>query len=135
MAINYMLQQGVYRIANFDKAKEECENFIKVATAFVPSGDIKEIKKARTVIRKKSEEIATLRKEATKAMVMAFQSQCKELEKMLNDADANLTEIINATKEVKPKSKWKVSCTVSDGETLQKLINFMNQLGLEAKVE
>lgn len=128
--MRYTLIKGLYRIEAFDQAKEECEAFIRNAIETMPT------KKARTEIRKKLEQISSLRKEGTKAIAGDFQAQCRELETLLSDADKRLAEIISAQdpKPEAPKAKTLI-CKVIDEETLQKAVELLKNLGLTVTVK
>lgn len=83
-----------WEIQDFPKAKSDCEAFIKnegLLDVLIQSDeDKKAVKAARTIIRAKKDEIATLRKDLNKAVMGTFNDQAKELESLLDDADVKL---------------------------------------------
>lgn len=131
--MDYKLTEGIYQVIDFDSVKAECLEFIKETTC-IDYTSLKEVKRARTELRKKQAEIATLRKEASRAMLAKFQTQCRELEAMLGEADEDLRRIVNQGKEEKPTGTT-ISCVIYDGETLQKAVNFLEELGLKVKTK
>lgn len=83
-----------YEIAKFDETLIEVDEFIKKT---IPSDliiqddfDKKAVAHARTLIRAKIKEVASLRKEVTKALLGEFQNQCKAIEKKLSECDMRL---------------------------------------------
>lgn len=126
--MEYQLEAGVYRIKDFPEAVEQCKAFISAVA------QVERPYKARTLIRKKKEEISDLRKAASKAVLAQFTLQCKELEKLLQDADDSLTETINAEKDAKPKPPvTKLTAKFTDPEKLQKATDFLDSLGIAWK--
>ena len=89
---------GVYEITNFDMAMQECKDFIEregnLDLVIQTDEDKKLVKKSRTAIRKKKEQIADLRIQLSKAVLGMFNGQAKELEKMLDEADKKLKQKI-----------------------------------------
>jgi len=126
--MEYQLIQGVYRIPDFDKVVEDCKAFI------VDTEATNTDKRARTLIRKKKEEVATVRKEAGKAMLAVFNRQCKQLEAMLQEADDILTAEINANKEAKPLITT-ITIKTSDEDAIKEIEAFLNAKGIAFKSE
>lgn len=126
--MEYQLIKGIYRIPDFDKVVDECTLFIQ------DTEDHANARKSRTVIRKKKEEIATVRKEANKAMLAVFNRQCKQLEGLLQEADDRLTQTINIGQEAKPPVTT-ITIRTSDEDAIIKIESFLNSMGIAFKKE
>lgn len=132
--MQYKLIEGIYRVNKFDEAKAECRKFIEEVGSYVPLTNTKEIRKARAEIRKKRDEIATVRIQCSKAMLAEFQSQCKELEGMLDEEDKRLKAALDAlTKTETSEQQFEpvtISCTILHEDTLAKAVKALEELGL-----
>ena len=138
--MKYELTNGVYKIAEFEKVVEECKAFIEregnLALIITNDEDKKLAKKSRTDIRKKKEEVATLRKNLNTAIMGEFNAQAKELENLLNEADDTLKEHISAYEKAgKPEEPTVFSTIVSsyDEKAIEKVKAYALKLGCGVK--
>lgn len=137
--MKYEISNGTYQIAEFDKAKEDCAKFISengnVEMVIATDDDKKVAKKSRTLIRKKKDEIGELRKQLNVAIMGTFNEQAKELERMLDEADASLKAKIadydDSKKPVEPEKPEAFTILVSsfDKGALDKVREYALSLG------
>ena len=83
-----------YEIKDFNQAVADCKKFIEdnalLNVVIQNDDDKKAVKKARTLVRKKNDEVATLRKNLNELVMGNFNAQAKELEGLLKEADSSL---------------------------------------------
>ena len=107
--MEYKLQDGKYIVANFDQVVEQVKKYLlenaHTEMVIADESDFKLNKKERTEIRKKLEEVKNLRKELNEAALGTFNTQCKEIEKLINDADTILKQKVDAYNESIGKGK------------------------------
>lgn len=80
-----------YSLKHFEEVKEACEGFIEENTIehLCNDDDLRTLKKCRTNIRKKKDQIKSVRVSLTKL----FSFQFKELESLLDEADTKLKQL------------------------------------------
>lgn len=138
--MKYELTNGAYAIAEFDKVVEDCKAFIEregnISLVISNDNDKKIAKLSRTAIRKKKDEIASLRKDLNLAVMGAFNEQAKTLESLLDEADATLKEHITAYENAgKPEEPPVFKCTISsyDEKAIEKVKAYALKLGCGVK--
>lgn len=91
---------GEVTFQSFDKAVEETKKFVKELSIFVNPAvydeeEIKLCKKERAKLNSALKAVQTQRKKVTELAVGTFESQCKEIEKILKQASDLHSESIN----------------------------------------
>ena len=135
---------GKYVIKNFDLVREGCQAFIKENgyqdLVITNDSDYKLIADGRTVIRKKIDAIASARKNVNELVLGEFNTQLKELEKMLKEADDLSKEKVHTfDEEVKGKvlKPRIITLTVKnyDSKVIEKVKAYATKLGCAAEVK
>lgn len=136
-----VLNEGQLTITNFDSVKKEIEEYVKPfkAISVITSEEEKKTLKAKkTEIGKRRDEIKSGRLGITKKFLGAFDSQCKELEKELDEAFKTIgVSIENYESKDKVKVK-KYNITIkgiTDEKLVVKITDLLNKNHIEYKVE
>lgn len=110
-----------YSIKGFEEVKSACARFIEEnkVTSCANDDDYRILKKSRTALRKKAEEIKNTRV----ALTRVFTSQFLTLEKMLNSADDEMKKIKDEFDALKPKEEV-VAKTDQDEKSITLVINY-----------
>lgn len=96
-----VLEGKQYQIRDYDAVLEACKSFVEETLLELNlDGDIKDlrykdVKEARTTIRKKLEQVKRVRIDCGELALAVFNEQTKTLEKALSDIDNNLKEVID----------------------------------------
>lgn len=138
--MKYELTNGYYQIAEFTEVYKECEEFIEregnLKLVITNDADKREAKASRTAIRKKKEQIAAMRKSLNGIVMGIFNSQVKELEKMLEDADEQLKDKITAYENAgKPETPPVFTIVISsfDEKAIEEVKAYALKLGCGVK--
>ena len=119
--LKYELIPGsqLYVIRQFDDVKEAFEkaiNDLHVEEILTDDKSFNAYKKRRTLINKAKEKVKRVRLDLTEAVMGTFQSQCKELEDMLQEADATMKSTVDAYTEAHKEPKPPVyTLTITSG--------------------
>ena len=121
-----------YEIKEFNKTLEDCRDFIKknalLNVIIQNDADKKAVKNSRTTIRKKKDEIATLRKTLNSIVMGKFNDQAKELEKELDNADVQLkTKIDEYEKKLGKPEKFTITISSYDVQVIEKIREYVNK--------
>ena len=131
MKYEFNESQRTYEITNFNEVKKEVADFIgrtaNLSMVIQNDEDKKVVKQARTIIRKKKDEVATLRKELNIAVLGEFNNQAKEIEKMLDSADLVLKEKLDAYSN-KNEKNYTLIFKSQNLEKLEKIKDFARNL-------
>lgn len=103
-----------YSIKKFDEVKVACTNFIKdnMMTSCKSDDDLKTLRKCRSNIRKKKDQI----KAARVALTRLFTYQLKELESLLDEADNELKALKDEFEASKVEETPETASPVQDNE-------------------
>ena len=121
-----------YEIKEFNKTLEDCRDFIKknalLNVIIQNDADKKAVKNSRTTIRKKKDEIATLRKTLNSIVMGKFNEQAKELEKELDNADVQLkAKIDEYEKKLGKPEKFTITISSYDAQVIEKIRDYVNK--------
>lgn len=126
---------GRYEISNYEKVKESATKYIqdilsKHTHEITDKDMLKSVKDDRTEIRKQGDDIKKARLQINDLLLGTFNSQLKELEKIIKDADgvlkAQVDTYVEKTKPVEPKV---YSLTITSFD--EKLINVVKDFAIK----
>lgn len=139
------VEKKLYAIQNYDEVLDACKNFIANELSGVNLNELnndtfKEVKAIRTEIRKRSDLIKRTRIDISKLALDLFNSQAKELERLLNETDAQLKEYVDRySVEIvgKPEKLPMITLLVkgSKEEDIKKVSEYARKLGLECQIK
>ena len=134
----YNEEKKQYEIEEYSKALENCKKFIKdnahLDLVIQNEDDKKIIKNSRTEIRKKNNEIATLRKDLNEIVMGNFNEQAKQLEQELKDADEKLKSKLDTYENKLDKPKI-ITITIKsyDESKIKQIKDLAIKLNMEVK--
>lgn len=134
-----------FQIQKFDEVKGACENFInenleKVNLETFDKETYGDVKKIRTAIRKKQEQVKEVRLNCNEIAMGTFNEQAKTLESMLKETDDKLKAYVDKyEKEIEGKlpKPAKITLTVKgyDMKKIEKVRDFALKQGLEVAIK
>ena len=131
-------ENNQYEIEEYSQVKKDCERFIKenahLDLVIQNDEDKKIVKKSRTEIRKKQNEIASLRKSLNDIVMGKFNEQAKEIESRLKQVDGDLKDKLDKYDNSLGKPKI-IALTIKgyDLKKIEKVRAYAIKLGLEVK--
>ena len=132
MEYTFNQETKTYEIKEFNHTLEECKKFISnfalLDLIIQNDSDKKAVKNSRTTIRKKKDEIATLRKTLNSIVMGKFNEQAKELEKELDNADVQLkAKIDEYEKKLGKPQKFSITISSYDAQVIEKIREYVNK--------
>ena len=134
-----------FQIQKFDEVKGACENFInenleKVNLETFDKETYGDVKKIRTAIRKKQEQVKEVRLNCNEIAMGTFNEQAKTLESMLKETDDKLKAYVDKyEKEIEGKlpKPAKITLTIKgyDMKKIEKVRDFALKQGLEVAIK
>lgn len=134
-----------YQIERFEEVKKACAEFITDTTSVLNLEDLSPemhnvVKKARTEIRKKLDQVKRVRIDCNKLALEKFNEQAKSLEDSLQSADNELKAYVDKyaieveNKQAKPA---KITLTVkgTDMKLIEKVKIYAVKQGLEVSIK
>lgn len=137
------LVDGELTITNFDEIKKVAEEIVNepsITSEILSAEDKKNKKQVRTQIGKRRDEIKNGRLLITKKFSANFESNCKEIEKILDSAYKEIGKQIEnyeIEKEGKVKNKsWKLTVnTITDQKLIEKITTLLTKANVDYKLE
>lgn len=135
----YVEETHSYEIKNYDTTleniKQYLENHSLKNVVVLNEDDKKAVKKARTELRKILTDVQNVRKTSNKLILGKFNEQCKEIEKILGDAEQNLKVKINDFENKENVKKYRLIATSNDISILEKALIELEKMGIKGEIQ
>lgn len=138
MEYTFNQETKTYEIKEFNHTLEDCKNFISnfalLDLIIQNDSDKKAVKNSRTLIRKKLDEVATVRKTLNEVVMGRFNEQTKEIESLLKETDAQLKAKVDEYEKKIGKPKL-ISVVIKsyDKKKIEKVRTYALKLEMEVK--
>lgn len=128
----------LYEIVDFNGTLNEIKDFISKNSftnlVIQDDSDKATVKKARTAIRKKKDDVKKLRLNVNEAMLGAFNRQTKQIESLLDEADLKMKELIDNYENKVITKKFTIVVSSTDEQVIEKIKAFaLEQKNVEVK--
>lgn len=138
MEYTFNQETKTYEIKEFNHTLEECKNFISTFALLdliiQNDSDKKAVKNSRTLIRKKLDEVATVRKTLNEVVMGRFNEQTKEIESLLKETDAQLkAKVYEYEKKIGKPELFSIVIKSYDKKKIEKVRAYALKLEMEVK--
>ena len=138
MEYTFNQETKTYEIKEFNHTLEECKKFISnfalLDLIIQNDSDKKAVKNSRTLIRKKLDEVSTVRKTLNEVVMGRFNEQTKEIESLLKETDAQLkAKIDEYEKKIGKPELFSIVIKSYDKKKIEKVRAYALKLEMEVK--
>ena len=138
MEYTFNQETKTYEIKEFNHTLEECKKFISnfalLDLIIQNDSDKKAVKNSRTLIRKKLDEVSTVRKTLNEVVMGRFNEQTKEIESLLKETDAQLkAKVDEYEKKIGKPELYSIVIKSYDKKKIEKVRAYALKLEMEVK--
>lgn len=138
MEYTFNQETKTYEIKEFNHTLEECKKFISnfalLDLIIQNDSDKKAVKNSRTLIRKKLDEVSTIRKTLNEVVMGRFNEQTKEIESLLKETDAQLkAKVDEYEKKIGKPELFSIVIKSYDKKKIEKVRAYALKLEMEVK--